>query len=80
MTTSKKNRTKARGVHVSTLVPRRGRPLIWGYGVADLAVLFGMEERAVRRAIERETFDPASLASVVAFAGLRAQERGEVPS
>lgn len=72
---TKGKRIKPRGVMVSPLVPKKGRPLIWGYGVADLALLFGMEERYVRRAIERGTFDPASLPGVIAFAELRRQEK-----
>lgn len=55
-------------VRVSGLVPRRGRPVLWAYGYADLAVLLKMSDVAVRKAVERGAFDPASLASIVAFA------------
>jgi hypothetical protein len=64
-------------VQTSARVPRRGRPKLWAYGYADLALLFGMQEAAVRQAVKRQRLDPGSLASVVDFANRRGV-RGEL--
>ncbi len=63
---------KRRSVVITTgRIPRHGRPVIWGYGMADLAVLLGTTVEGVRKLIPRKRFDPADLASVVAFVGQR---------
>lgn len=54
-------------VITSGRIPPRGRPRIWAYGYADLAVLFEMTERAVRQAVHRGRVVPGDLASVLAF-------------
>ena len=43
-----------------------GRPLLWAYGVKDLAQLFGITPRAVRGLADRRArgFDPYDLESV----------------
>lgn len=58
-------------VEVSEHAARRGRPRLWAYGYADLALLFGMKEPAVRRAVADGRLDPSSLQSVLAFAAKR---------
>lgn len=60
-------RRPRRAVIVSNLVPRRGRPRLWGYGYADLALLLGCSEAAVRQLAARRVFDPACLGSVFAL-------------
>lgn len=56
---------------VTTSGRERTRSRLWGYSYADLAVLFGMQEAAVRQAVQSKRFDPADLASVVDFANRR---------
>lgn len=53
-----------RTVLESGLVPRGGRPLLWAYGYADLAVLLGTTTAAVRQLVQRGELDPSSLESV----------------
>lgn len=62
-------------VRISGLIPRHGRPTIWGYGLADLAKLFGTTVPAVRKLIARGRFDPADLASVAAYSTKRAASK-----
>ena len=64
-------------VRTSGLIPRRGRPVLWAVGYADLALLFGMTVAAVRKAVARGQFNPGDLGSVIAYATARAakQER-----
>lgn len=64
---SRKSKLPPRRVIVSRLV-RRGRTRLWAYGYADLAMLLGVSEGAVRQLVRRGKLDPSSLASVVAFA------------
>lgn len=65
-------------VETSGRIPRKGRPRSWAYGYADLALLFGMSETAVRKAAKRDSFDPGSLASVIEYAARRrARKAGE---
>ena len=44
------------------------KPRLWAYGYADLAAALGMREGAVRMAVHARRFDPADLASIIAFA------------
>ena len=56
---------KARRVVIeSGKVPRRGRPRLWAYGVADLAELFGTTEAGIRQRAWRGTLDPGDLESI----------------
>lgn len=59
-------RTKSgsRRVKVATSGRERPRAKLWAYGYADLALLFGMTEGAVRQAVRRGAFDPRSLESI----------------
>mgnify|MGYP001590134455 CR=1 FL=1 len=52
-----------------------GHPATWAYGYFELALLFGMTEGAVRRAVCRKQLDPGDLASVLSFATARAGRR-----
>lgn len=54
------------------LAPGR-KPSLWAYGYADLAAALGMREGAIRMAVFEKRFDPADLASVIAFARRRGQ-------
>lgn len=60
-----------RRVTVQTTGREKARARLWAYGYADLALLFGMSENAVRQAVKRGAFDPASLESVVDFSNKR---------
>jgi hypothetical protein len=51
-------------VKVQTSGRERPRAHLWAYGYADLALLFGMTEGAVRQAVRRGAFDPGNLESV----------------
>lgn len=62
---------RPRIVITSTLLPSRGRPRIWGYGYADLAVLFDMSEPMVRYHVNKRHLDPSSLESIIEFAQQR---------
>lgn len=63
----KSDRLPRRRVFISPLV-RGGRTRLWAYSYADLALLFGMSEDAVRQSVSARTLDPSSLESVLAFA------------
>jgi predicted DNA-binding transcriptional regulator AlpA len=56
---------KRRHVHVPVPEGKRGR--LWGYGTKTLAAMAGMTEAAVKKAIERGTFEPSDLRSVVTW-------------
>jgi hypothetical protein len=68
---------ETRRVITSGRVPKRGRPRLWGYGFADVALLAGVSEAVVRRAASGRTrgdgerqaprLDMADLVSVWAF-------------
>lgn len=55
---------------------RSGRLRLWAYGYADLALLFGMSEGAVRTAAYEGRFDPASLASIFEYAARLREKAG----
>lgn len=65
--------TQRRTVYVSRHVPkpRKGgaQPKLWAYGYVDLARLVGKSATAVRQDARRGRFNPADLASVVAYVG-----------
>lgn len=70
---------KARRVVIeSGLVPKAGRPRLWAYGYADLAVLLGTSVEGVRARVRRGTLDPSSLESICRALS-RAQARGRRP-
>lgn len=48
-------------------IPRKGRPLIWAFGLGDLAAFYRLTIAGVRRAIREGRLDPSSLDSVMAF-------------
>lgn len=60
--------------YVSPLLPRRGRPLAWAYGLADIADALGLSVAGVRAAIQRERLDPADLRSLIAYASQRRKD------
>lgn len=62
-----KSGRRARIVITSSLIPSRGRPRLWGYGYADLAVLFDMSEPMVRYHVAKKHLDPSSLESIIEF-------------
>lgn len=41
-----------------------GRPRLWAFSYADLAVLFGVHEGTIKRWVKSEKLDPANLRSV----------------
>jgi hypothetical protein len=53
-----------RVVTVSSIAARRGRPRLWAFGYADLALLLGCSEGAVRQLVKRQRLDPRDLASI----------------
>lgn len=56
--------------------PKGGHPVLFGYGYATLAVLFGFRSvGSVRNAVARRAFDPADLASIFAFYEKRRNRR-----
>lgn len=52
-----------------------GRRKLWAYGYATLARLLGMTETAVRTAVTRGRFNPASLESVLLYQKARRDRR-----
>lgn len=62
-----KNKSQNQAVkrRVISTVPFGGRPLIWGYGVRDLAELFQTTEGAIRKLIQRGRLVPDNLKSIV---------------
>jgi hypothetical protein len=54
-----------------------GRQKLWAYAIEDFAKLFGMTVEATRKAIQRKTFDPRDLSSVLEFAKRRRIESHE---
>lgn len=68
-----------RRVTVTTTGREKPRAKLWAYGYAELALLFGMTENAVRQAVNRGAFDPASLADVVDFANRRGVRGEKLP-
>lgn len=58
---------KVRRVKASAAIPRKGRPVIWAFGYADLAVALGRSESAVRTLVYRKRFDPTDLVSVANY-------------
>jgi hypothetical protein len=60
------------GPHIT---PRLGPTRLWAYGYADLARLFCMSRAAVRKAVQRGSFDPASLPEIIDFY-MRQRPRG----
>lgn len=63
--------TARRTVITSSRTPRGGNTKLWAYGYPELSAFLGMREGTVRQAVARGTFDPSSLASVVAFRDAR---------
>lgn len=60
-----KSNSQAVRRRVISTVPFGGRPLIWGYGVRDLAELFQTTEGAVRKLIQRGRLVPDNLRSII---------------
>ena len=75
MARRRKSGLRARIVITSPLIPSRGRPRVWGYGYADLAVLFNMSEAMVRYHVNKKHLDPSNLESIIAFAQKRRAEK-----
>ena len=55
------------GPHLVPSGKNSGPTRLWAYGYADLARLFGMEETAVRKVVQRGGLDPANLSEVIDF-------------
>lgn len=56
---------------------KTGRVKLWAFGIADLAMLFGMTEGTVRTALHRNAFDPIDLESLCEFWRRRTRKRGK---
>ncbi len=56
-----------------------GTQKVWGFVIEDYAEFFGMSVEAARKAIQRGSFDPGDLRSIMGFALKRHGPEEEIP-